>query len=315
MKQYLKLIGWQSLLLVLIYILMVRASITLPFYKAFCPMTIIPSGDYLLFAFGLVLMMASLNVICFYFDTKMSDIIGGVKTENNSKNLRMFYVFAVLALGAEIFLSVKYHIWQLGAVSLMMVGLSYIYALKYKRQCLTGNVCLSLLYGVFAFMPFLLEFFAFTNYSGELFVSIPAFAWLKYLKVFVFLAGFAALLTFVRDITADLANREDNAKAGFETVAVRYGEKKTCSLLYIAAAVFMVCNAYVLFRLRNALDPVHIIILIVINIAPMIYYFVSVYKSKRKEEISAQYLFLGMVYISLLFNVHFMSNIFLGNAL
>ena len=67
MKEYLRLLGWQSLALILVLSLMIRACLTIPFYKMYFPMTIIPSGDYLLFTFSLIFLMAGFNVICSYF--------------------------------------------------------------------------------------------------------------------------------------------------------------------------------------------------------------------------------------------------------
>lgn len=310
MKAYLKLLGWQSLLLALILSLVVRIGLVLPFYNMYFPMTILPSSDYLLFTFSIVFLMAGLNIVCSYFDTKMSDILQHTSTFENNKKLRMFYVFVVIGLGALGFISFKYHVWQMIALGVVFVGLSYIYAYKYKRQMLIGNISISFLYALLMLMPFLLEFFAFTHYQSDILIKIPASAWLTLFKVFGFLSIFVFLLTFIRDITVDLANMEQNKKDGFSTFATKFGEKKTINLLIVSSIVFMLINAFYLYATFDYIDMIHTIILLIINICPFVYYIYSLLKSQRTENLVMLYQFLGMIYISLIFTVSFSQNIF-----
>lgn len=310
MKEYLKLLGWQSLALILVLSLTIRACLVVPFYKIYFPMTIIPSGDYLLFTFSLMFLMVGFNVVCSYFDTKMSDILQNSETLDNIKKIRMFYVLIALGLGALVYLSIKYHAWQVGAVGLVFAGLSYIYAYKYKRQMLIGNISIALLFSLLAFMPFLLEFFAFTHYQSEFLVRIPTSAWLMLFKLFAFTAGFVFLLTFIRDLTADVANIEQNKRDGFDTFAVRYGEKKTNLLLVVCSVVFMLANAYFLYKVFDYMETIHIVILSLINIVPFLYYIYKLLSAKRTEEVVMLYQLLGMLYISLIFTVFYSQNIF-----
>ncbi len=310
MKEYLRLLGWQSLALILVLSLMIRACLTIPFYKMYFPMTIIPSGDYLLFTFSLMLLMAGFSVICSYFDTKMSDILANTETLDNIKKLRLFYVLVVLGLGALSYISFKYHVWQIGAIGLVFAGLSYIYAYKYKRQDLIGNISIALLFSLLAFMPFLLEFFAFTHYQSEILIQIPTSAWLTFFKLFAFFAGFVFLLTFIRDLTADVANIEQNKKDGFMTFAVRHGEKLTNKVLVVCSLVFMLFNAYFLYRMFDYMEIIHIVILSLTNIVPFIYYIYKLLSAKRTEEVIMLYQLLGMIYISLLFTIFYSQNLF-----
>ncbi|MDO5759719.1 MAG: UbiA family prenyltransferase [Bacteroidota bacterium] len=310
MKAYFKLLGWQSLLIVFLLSLIIRVSLILPFYNIYFPMTILPSSDYLLFTFAIVLLMAGLNVICSYFDTKMSDILQQTSSLDNGKKLRMFYVLTIVGLVALGFVSFKYRVWQIVALGLVFVGLSYIYAYKYKRQVLVGNLTLSFLYALLIFMPFLLEFFAFTHYQSEILIKIPVATWLILFKVFVFLALYVFVLTFIRDVTADFANMEQNQKDGFSTFATKYKDKKTTNLLIFSSILFMLINAFYLYATSDYIDIIHIIILIIINICPLIYYVFSLSKVKRMEDLVVLYQLLGMIYISLIFTIHFSQNIF-----
>lgn len=174
----------------------------------------------------------------------MSDILDNTETLDNIKKLRLFYVLVILGLGALGFISFRYHVWQIGAIGLVFAGLSYIYAYKYKRQELIGNISIAILFSLLAFMPFLLEFFAFTHYQSEILIQIPTSAWLTFFKLFAFFAGFVFLLTFIRDLTADVANIEQNKKDGFMTFAVRHGEKATNKVLVVCSLVFIIFNAY-----------------------------------------------------------------------
>lgn len=310
MKAYLKLLGWQSLLLILVLSLVVRVGLILPFYKIYFPMTILPSSDYLLFTFSLILLMAGLNVVCSYFDTKMTDILQHTQTSDNNKKLRMFYVLVVLGLGGLGFISFKYHVWQWVALGLVFAGLSYIYAYKYKRQMLIGNISISFLYALLVLMPFLLEFFAFTHYQSDILIKIPASAWLTLFGIFGFLSAFVFLLTFVRDVTVDFANMEQNKKDGFSTFATKYGEKNTTKLLVISSVLFVLINVFYLYATFDYMDIIHIIILVIINICPFIYYICALFKSQCTENLVMLYQFLGMIYISLIFTVSFSQNIF-----
>ncbi len=310
MKSYFKLLGWQSLVLVLLLAIATRISLILPFYKIYFPMTILPSSDYLLFTFGLIFLIAGLNLVCSFFDTKMSDILQNTSSLDNGKKIGMFYVFAIIGLGILGYISFKYHVWQIVALGLVFAGLSYIYAYKYKRQVLIGNISLSFLYALLVLMPFLLEFFAFTHYQTEILIKIPVWAWLTFGKIFVFLSIFVFLLTFIRDVTLDLANMDSNSKAGFSTFATKYGEKKTNNLLVFSSVLFILINVCYLYFSFEYMDIIHVIILVIINICPLIYYLYALFRVKRTDDLVFLYRFLGMIYISLIFTVHFSQNIF-----
>ncbi|MBR1770321.1 MAG: UbiA family prenyltransferase [Bacteroidales bacterium] len=314
MKEFLKLLGWQSLVLVLILSLILRMSITLPFYGQYFSFTVVPSSDYLLFTFALMLMTASLNVICSYYDTKMADILAKTETLDNGKKLRMFWLFAIIGVAALSYLSVKYYVWQIGALALVFELSAYSYALKFKRMAILGNLNIAFLYALLVFMPFLLELFAFTHYQGETLLRMPASAWQIYFWLFSFFAAFVFLLTFIRDLTADLANIEENKRDGFETFAVKYGEKRTDTLLIVLSAAFVLLNAFALFKFRYFLDTIQIGTLVIINILPFVYYVYKLLTAKRSEETVTLYQFLGMIYISLVFTIQFTGNIFTINA-
>lgn len=321
MKEYFKLLGWQSCSLVLIGMLMLRTQIIIPFYQMYFPFTIIPFVDFLAFTFGMVLMMASFNVICSYYDTQMSDIIAKKKPtkaeELEQKNkYRMFWVLAILALAMEGFVAIKDNAWQVLGIGIVFELGAYFYALKYKREYLIGNIVISLLFAIIVFMPMLLEVFAFKNYQSEFPLRIPVVGIQSVMLVFVYFAAFVFLITFIRDLTLDLANVEDNKQKDLITFPVKEGVKATKILLNAVSVLFIALNVWFVYQFYEVIDMVHIVFILVLNIAfPMVYYLVNLNRTKLQMQYVMLYQYLGMVYISLLLTILFAGDIFKINAI
>ena len=313
MKDYFKLLGWESLLMIIIGMLMLRSQIFIPFYNMYFPFTIIPSSEFVAFSFGAVFMMASFNVICSYYDGKMQDIIDNKQQKEDTQQTnkyKMFWVLCIIALGLIGFVSIKNNAWQVLAIAVVFECGAYFYALKYKREYLIGNIMISLLFALIVFLPLFLEFFAFKNFDSPFTLRIPKEGMQDLFSLFAYFGGFVFLLCFVRDLTVDLANLEDNKKNNLVTFPVKEGVRPTKTLLVIASCLFMILNIYFMYRFYDKLDTIHIIFICIIVLAPMVYYIISLMRAKLPMYYAQLYQTLGIIYIALLFVIFFCNDIF-----
>ena len=312
MKEYLKLLGWESLLLVLFGMLMLRTQILIPFYQSYFPFTIITFVDFLAFTFGSVFLMAAMNVVCSYYDGKMLDIINGNKTESTEQKnkYKMFWLLAVIGLAIHIFIGIKNNAWQASAISVVFIFGAYFYALKYKREYLIGNILISLLYAIILFLPLFLELFAFKGFESPMPIRIATEGIQDILYIFLYLGAYVFLLTFIRDLTVDLANLEDNKKHELITFPVKEGYKTTKLVLTISSLLFIALNVWFAYKFYYSMDSIHIIFIGIIAILPIIYYIIKLYRSKLQMDYAMLYQILGFLYISLLFIVFFCGDIF-----
>ena len=108
-------------------------------------------------------------------------------------------------------------VWTL-AVATLLWG----YSPWFKRRFLRGNLVIALLVGQLPFWTSIGEIM--DADSHPFFASHEGYTLIIY-------ALLSAVLTFMREITKDLQDREGDARAGFDTLAVRWQQPRTWRLL------------------------------------------------------------------------------------
>ena len=103
-----------------------------------------------------------------------------------------------------------------------MATLLWGYSPWFKRRFLRGNVVIALLVGQLPFWAVIGE--VMDAHSHAFFFSNDGITLMIY-------AALSAALTFLREVTKDLQDREGDALTGFDTLAVRWGTQRTWRLL------------------------------------------------------------------------------------
>lgn len=256
--------------------------------------------QFALLVLSIVCIAAGGNIINDYFDVRTDRV-------NRPKQLIVgVYVKRRVAMVTHIALNVTgvaiggYLAWEMGMWKLVFIHLFaaaslWYYSVIFKREFLIGNIVIALLSALIPLMVGLFEIPLVMDTYGdqvrEFFLknapdTDPNF-FFKILYFFVLgFAGFAFLLTLIREIQKDLADVKGDRIARFKTMPIVIGERKTkfvVTFLLIISIATIMGAAFILFG--------DYVTLIYAGVAIALPLFISMVKtlkaSERKDYVSA----------------------------
>jgi 4-hydroxybenzoate polyprenyltransferase len=297
MKDFLNLIRWQNLLMVVLTMVLMRYAVLEPLISKIMvtlingngnetPMSLqFPWYDFMILVASTVFITAGGYVINDYFDIKTDLINKGkviVGTKIPRRKAMMWHnIFNILGVSSGFYISYKAgYIW-LGTLFLVVSGLLYFYSASYKRQFLIGNIIVAVLT---AMVPMLVVFFewpALYKYYTLNAVTLPP------INVLVYWVGgfgiFAFLTNLTREIIKDIEDFEGDIAYGRNTVPVIIGviAAKIVSVCLIIITVIMLYLAWHFF-INDNLTLIYISIAVVL---PLLFVLYKVVKSNEKKEL------------------------------
>ncbi|MBR1775295.1 MAG: hypothetical protein IJ759_07210 [Bacteroidales bacterium] len=319
MKDFFYLLGWKDLIVVLLALLIIRISIIIPFYSSwFLPATV--SWEYfIMFAFGICFILAGNNVLIQFSEEKRKVLIQNqvstvdIKQYPDLIRLRgMWIVFWFVGAVAVVwsYAETGQNILYLSSAIVALV-LGHAYANFLRTKFLAGNIALALIYSsvVLSQLPNDWDMLVPLSYN---FPNPTALSWNEIFYLLIFLAALVFVLTLIRDITGDVTNTPDDKKKNYSTIGVKLGEKKSKTLLYALSVLFILLTAVFLYYYKDGLGAVQIFIAAAIVIIPIIYYMMTLQKAQKQTDYNYLYVFLGMIYISLIFVISFCKYLFIN---
>lgn len=237
MKEFLKLIRWQNLLIVIVTMVLMRYAVIAPLLGKIgvilsqgsgeeIPVTLkFPWYDFMILVAATVFITAGGYVINDYFDIK-TDLINKGKVIVGTKiprRIAMMYhnIFNIIGVASGFYISWKAGYALMGALFLIVSGLLYFYSASYKRQFLIGNIIVAILTAMVPLLVVFYEWPALYRYYAVNANSVPGFS-----IIFYWVGGFALfafLTTLTREIIKDIEDFEGDIAYGRNTVPVVLG--------------------------------------------------------------------------------------------
>jgi len=237
MKEFLRLIRWQNLIIVILTMVMMRYFVIGPLLsrievtliggsEGMVPMALqFPWYDFIVLVAATVFITAGGYVINDYFDIKTDLINRGkviVGTRIPRRQAMMWHnIFNILGVAAGFYISWKSgYIWM-GLLFLLVSGLLYFYSASYKRQFLIGNLIVSALTAMVPLLVILYEWPALYRFYSVNTTGLPPLGFLFY-----WVGGFALfafITTMTREIIKDIEDFEGDKAYGRNTVPVVIG--------------------------------------------------------------------------------------------
>ena len=237
MKEFLKLIRWQNLLIVILTMALMRYAIIEPLISKVgvillqgsgeeIPMTLqFPWYDFVILVAAIVFITAGGYVINDYFDIKTDLINRGkviVGTKIPRRKAMMWHsVLNIMGVIAGFYISWRAGYFWFGTLFLIVSGLLYFYSASYKRQFLIGNLIISILTAMVPLLVVLFEWSALYQYYSVNAIRVPEINFLFY-----WVGGFALfafLTTLTREIIKDIEDFEGDMTFGRNTIPVIIG--------------------------------------------------------------------------------------------
>ncbi|MDQ1332624.1 MAG: hypothetical protein QG576_659, partial [Bacteroidota bacterium] len=237
MKEFLRLIRWQNLLIVILTMVMMRYFVIGPLLSRIevtlinspgeeLPMALqFPWYNFIVLVAATVFITAGGYVINDYFDIKTDLINRGsviVGTRIPRRQAMMWHnIFNILGVAAGFYISWKAGYFWMGMLFLLVSGLLYFYSASYKRQFLIGNIIVGALTAMVPLLVILYEWPALYRFYSVNATDPPPLGFLFY-----WVGGFALfafITTMSREIIKDIEDFEGDKAYGRNTIPVVIG--------------------------------------------------------------------------------------------
>jgi 4-hydroxybenzoate polyprenyltransferase len=309
MKDFLKLIRWQNLLIVAITMFLIRYAVMEPLLHRTGVMLISGTGgaipmelrmpwyDFIVLVTAVLFITAAGYVINDYFDIKTDLINRGkviVGTKIPRRKAMMWHsLFNLIGVAAGFYVSWRAGYFLMGVLFLIVSGLLYFYSASYKRQFLIGNIIVALLTAMVPFIVIVYEWPFLTRFYNSNAVELPDLSFLFY-----WVAGFslfAFLTTLAREIIKDIEDFEGDTAHGRNTLPIVIGVPAT---KIVVAVLLILTVALLYFVWYFFVNDIYTLIFISFLIAvPLLYniYLISVSTSKQQLHRSSSIMKLVML--------------------
>jgi 4-hydroxybenzoate polyprenyltransferase len=297
MKEFLRLIRWQNLIIVVVTMVMMRYFIIEPLISK-VPVILsrtpgetavmvlqFPLIDFIILVLSTVFITAGGYVINDYFDIKTDlvnrgEVIVGTKVP---RRMAMMWhsVFNILGVIGGFYVSWKAGYLWMGVLFIIVSGLLYFYSASYKRQFLVGNLIVAFLTALVPLLVIFYEWPALFQYYSVNSGNIPGLSFLLY-----WVGGFALfafLTTLAREIIKDIEDFEGDLAYGRNTLPVVIGV--TGSKIVAVSLIILTISLLYLVWYFFINDKITLIYLSVAVALPLLYVIFHLAISKTRRQL------------------------------
>ena len=283
MKELLKLVRWQNLLIVVLTMILMRYAIIEPLISKVGVILLKGSGEegpmalqfswynFLILIAATVCITAGGYIINDYFDIR-TDLINRGKVIVGTKIPRRqailwHSILNIAGVAAGFYISWRAGYFWLGTIFMLVSGLLYFYSASYKRQFLVGNLIVSVLTSMVPFMVVLFEWSALYRYYSVNAIVHPDLGFLFY-----WVGGFslfAFLTTLIREIIKDTEDFEGDTAYGRNTIPVIIGITAS-KIVAISLIIITIVSLFLVWHFFVN-DKITLVYISAAIVAPLIY--------------------------------------------
>ncbi len=296
MKELLKLIRWKNLLIVILTMVLMRYFVIAPLLSQISVIMLnepdssaqmmlrLPWYEFVMLVFATVCITAAGYVINDYFDIK-TDLINRGKVivgagVSRRKAMMWHSIFNIAGVSAGFYISARAGYFWMGVLFLLVSGLLYFYSASYKRQFLIGNIIVAVLTALVPLLVIFYEWPALYKYYSLNASSVPDLT-----VLFYWVGGFALfafITTLSREIIKDIEDFEGDLAYGRNTLPVITGipTSKIIAVSLVSITIAMLFLVW-FFYLRDWITLAYVSVAIIVPLALVIFYLVSVTTRKR----------------------------------
>ncbi len=287
MSDFLKLIRYKNLLIIILTQYLMRWCVIAPFLHTINQEMQFTEGLFALLVLATVCIAAAGYTINDYFDVKTDfanhpeSVIVGTKI---SRRWAMTYnnIFNFIGVAIGFWISYKIGLWNLGFLFLFVSGGLWFYSALYKKQLIIGNIIVALFA---ALVPLLTVIYEIPLLNKVITPNRPPIETTVVSIMFLYIAGysvFAFLTTLAREILKDIEDLEGDDIAGRQTIPVTWGIKISKSIIIsLLIIIIILLSVIYIYFFQDITSLIYISIFIVIPIAFLI---IKLIKANQKSE-------------------------------
>jgi 4-hydroxybenzoate polyprenyltransferase len=286
MINFLRLIRYKNLLIIILTQYLMRWSIIKPILEAYEFKLQFSELNFFFLVMATVFITAAGYVINDYFDTK-TDMVNRPETVivgklMNRRSAILLHVFLnTIGIGLGTYISFYIGMPLLSLVFIFITGLLWFYSTTYKRQFLIGNVIVAILTAIVPLMVILFEIPLLNEEYGLLIRELRSDFTHLILWVGAF-ALFAFLLTLIREIIKDIEDYEGDSAYGRQTLPIVLGvlNSKIIIITFLLTTLFSL--VYVYFRFLN--DIITLAYFALFLIFPLLFLLYKIIVAENKKD-------------------------------
>lgn len=277
--KYLKLIRYQNLLMLAFMQIVVRYG----FLKQQNIFLALTDFQFVMLVFATVLIAAGGYIINDIFDVETDSenkpnrvVVGTDIAEDMAYNL--YFGYTVLGVFIGFYLSNSIGLNSFAGAFIITAALLYLYANSLKNSLLISNLLIALLLAFSVLIIPLFDLLPVTHDENRSQMGLVFTIILDY-------AIFTFIINFIREIVKDLEDINGDFNMGRNSLPIALGIQRTTKIVFGLSVAFCLYFSFYIYKyyLFNNLI-ISTIYAIVFILSPLIYFAISIYKSKAKSE-------------------------------
>lgn len=313
MMDYLRLVRYPNLLVVVLTMVAIRYGIVAPMLEARGYAVQLPFSLFMLLVFATVCLTAAGYVINDYFDRK-TDLINHPETVIVGKSIprrmamAIHSILNIIGVAAGVALSFAVHVPLLGLCFIGASGVLWLYSATLKRRFLIGNLIVAAFAACVPLVVVFYEIPLLRRAYSLLEALIESNLWEVFLWVAVF-GGFAFFTTLCRELIKDAEDFKGDRAAGRRTMPIVWGlagTQKVINLLVLVTAILVlgVYTSALMLNNSGKVDIFNTFYLFILIIGPLAYVARTIKYAIDKKSFTRASLAMKVVMISgVLFSV------------
>jgi 4-hydroxybenzoate polyprenyltransferase len=287
---FLRLIRWPNLVFIVITQLLFYYCITLPIFNQHASNPYLPALILYLTIIASVLIAAAGYIINDYFDLNIDrvnkpDKLVVEKIIKRRWAIMWHLILSFIGIVLSFYISIVLADWYVvvAVINLICVFALWIYSTTYKRRLLIGNILISALTAWTILVLYVAEFPHWFKINPEMKKAYDL-SMAKLFKYAVLYAGFAFIISLIREVIKDMEDMEGDARYGCKTMPIVWGipatKVFTAVWLIVLTAAMVIIQVYAAY-LGWWFSVVYCIVFIVI---PLLWILQKLYKAQVTKD-------------------------------
>jgi len=283
---FLKLVRLPNLFFIVLTQFLFYYCILLPLLTSAGVIPEIDQSQFILLSLASVLIAAAGYIINDYFDVNIDQVNKPKKNVVDiivSRRWAILWHFVLSGIGIllSLYISWKTGLWYIVLANFACAFLLFGYSISLKQKLLSGNILISVLTSWVILILCLSEF---RLSQGESIDSSLVVAQNKIMRLGFLYAGFAFILTLIREAIKDMEDMEGDLRYGSKTMPIVWGVPAT----KVYVAVWMIVLLALLVAIQVYIIRFHwwwpILYCIALIILPLAYAFLKLFKAMTPEQ-------------------------------
>lgn len=279
---FLRLIRWPNLLFIALTQFLFVYCVMIPVFKDSAILPNVRGWNFVLICISSVLIAAAGYIINDYFDLNIDEVNKPDKLVVDRVIKRRWTIVWHIILSATgvligFYVDFTTRIWLLGFSNAVCVFLLFIYSTTLKRRFLVGNVLISVLTAWVVLVVAWCEYNHLIKTNNNLRAD-------KILRDTFLYAGFAFVISLIREVVKDMEDIEGDRRYGCKTMPIVWGINPTkvfvAVWLIVLTGTLVVIQIYAL-RLRWWISVVYSLLLIIVT---LLWIMKKLYHAKTSED-------------------------------